>query len=229
MSALATVTSFALSTTFTPPATCTENHFTMLERLDYRIYKNYPDPAGTIITDCYPTQYLSSYFSQMQVKTPLPAIAPINCPIGYETATSMENGYRAFCPSGFSLAAPSASFIASRPAYGATCYSDIKSLLVTSYNAAGAVATSTWTAESTGSQAYALVIEGFATSAPTGTDARGSPLKTVSPTGTAPNPIGGANTTSDRQHKKSEGTGNAGFVGMVGSVAGLCLFLAVAL
>lgn len=226
MSTLATVTSFALSTTFTPPATCTENHFTMLERLDYRIYKNYPDPAGTTLTDCYPTQYLSSYFSQMEVKTALPAIAPIVCPVGYETATSLDNGYRAFCPSGFSLAAPSASSIASRPAYGATCYSDIKSLLVTSYNSAGSVATSTWTAESTGSQAYALVIEGFVKSAPTGSDSSATAKKTVSPTGTAAHPIGGANSTTLAQ-KKSEG--NGGFVGMVGSVAGLCLLLAVVL
>ncbi|KAE9962531.1 hypothetical protein BLS_000211 [Venturia inaequalis] len=226
MSEVATLTAFALSTTFTPPATCTENHFTMLERLDYRIYKNYPDPAGTILTDCYPTQYLSSYFSQMEVKTPLPPIAPIVCPVGYTTATSLDNGYRAFCPSGFSLAAPSASSIATRPAYGATCYSDIKSLLVTSYNSAGSVATSTWTAQSTGSQAYALVIEGFAKTAPTGTDSSATAKKTVSPTGTAANPIGGANTTAE---KKSEGTGTGGFVGMIGSVAGLCLLLAVAL
>lgn len=226
MSTLATVTSYALSSTFTPPATCTENHFTMLERLDYRIYKNYPDPAGTTLTDCYPTQFLSSYFSQMAVKTPLPAIAPVVCPVGYETATSMDNGYLAFCPSGFSLAAPSASSIASRPAYGATCYSDIKSLLVTSYNSAGSVATSTWTAESTGSQAYALVIEGYAKSAPTGSDSSASATKTVSPTGTAANPIGGANTTAE---KKSDGNGNGGFMGMVGSVAGLCLLLAVVL
>lgn len=63
-------------------------------------------------------------------------------------------------------------------------------------------------------------------SAPTGTDAAASATKTLSPTGTAANPIGGANVTAE---KKSEGTGNGGFVGMVGSVAGLCLLLAVVL
>ncbi|QDS73421.1 hypothetical protein FKW77_008412 [Venturia effusa] len=217
-----TPTNFALSTTFTPPATCTENHFTMLERLDYRIYKNYPDPASETFTDCYPTQFLTSYFSQMTVPTPLPAFAPVVCPVGYETATALDNGYRAFCPSGFSLAAPSVSTIADRPAYGATCYSDISTLLVTSYNSAGSVATSTWTASSTGSQAYALVIEGYATSAPTGSDSSA----TASPTGTAAQPIGGANVTG---HKKSDSNGNIEFMSLVGSVAGLCLLLAVVL
>lgn len=228
MSALATITSFALTTTFTPPATCTQDHLTMLESLDYRIYKNYPDPAGTTLTDCYPTQFLSSYFSQKAVQTPLPAFAPLVCPIGYETATTNTDGYLACCPSGFSLAAPSASSIATRPAYGATCYSEISSVLVTSYNSAGSVATSTWTAESTGSQAYALVIEGYAKSSPTasasGTGSQATATSDASKTGTSGQPVQVAGTTST-----SDGGKGVIVSGVIGSVAGFFLLLATLL
>lgn len=60
------------------------------------------------------------------------------------------------------LALPTTSTIANRPAYGGTCYSDISTVVVTAYDNSSVIATSTWVASSSGAQAYALVMEGYA-------------------------------------------------------------------
>jgi len=153
---------FALSTTFTPPATCTQDHLTELPTPYYYVYLNYPDPIpATTFTDCYPSQFISSYFSQQSVTTPLAAFEPFICPVGYVEVSVHPSaaGYLACCPSGFALAPPS-SVIASRPAYGGTCYSDISTVLVTAYGTDSITATSTYVG-APGAQAYALVLEGY--------------------------------------------------------------------
>jgi hypothetical protein len=85
---------FAISTTFTPPATCTDHHLTLIESLEYEIWFNYPDPVpNTWITDCYPSQYVSSYLAAAALPTPPPANSPFVCPVGYETILSTRGGY----------------------------------------------------------------------------------------------------------------------------------------
>jgi hypothetical protein len=93
----------AISTTFTPPATCTQTHLTLMEYYAYQIWLNYPVPVpGITSTDCYPSQYMSSYFSAQYVTTPLPAPTPLVCPVGYGTilsTTVSSSEYVACCPS----------------------------------------------------------------------------------------------------------------------------------
>ena len=94
----------AISTTFTPPATCTQDHLTLMEYYQYEIWLNYPVPVpGTTSTQCYPSQYVSSYFSAQYITTPLPAPTPLVCPVGYGTilSTTIDSSseYIACCPS----------------------------------------------------------------------------------------------------------------------------------
>jgi hypothetical protein len=171
---------FAISTTFTPPATCTEQHLTMMERLAYEIWMNYPDPVdGTTITDCYPSPWMSSYLEQETATTPLPAISPIVCPVGYGQVLS-TNGYIACCPSSFLLASPTKNAISTRPGYGGTCYTDISTVVVTGYDNSSVTATSTWAASESGAQAYALVWEGYALPNATGNAIFSSSVRNLS-------------------------------------------------
>jgi hypothetical protein len=93
----------AISTTFTPPATCTQGHLTLMEYYQYQIWLNYPVPVpGTTSTACYPSQFISSYFSAQDITTPLPAPTPLVCPVGYGTilsTTVSSSDYIACCPS----------------------------------------------------------------------------------------------------------------------------------
>ena len=71
----------------------------MMESLQWEIWLNYPVPVSTsTVADCYPTEFISSYLSAATMTTPLPAISPLVCPIGYGTALS-SGGYVACCPS----------------------------------------------------------------------------------------------------------------------------------
>ena len=75
-----------------------------MEYYQYQIWLNYPVPVpGTTRTDCYPSQYMSSYFSAQYITTPLPAPTPLFCPVGYGTILSTTVGnsseYIACCPS----------------------------------------------------------------------------------------------------------------------------------
>lgn len=93
----------AISTTFTPPATCTQDQLTLMEYYQYQIWLNYPVPVpGTTSTGCYPSQFISSYFSAQYITTPLPAPTPLVCPVGYGTilsTTVSSSDYIACCPS----------------------------------------------------------------------------------------------------------------------------------
>ena len=157
--------SWAITTTFTPPATCTYSQYTMMAASQYYVYINYPDPVGTSTstqTECYPTEFASSYFSQKAQITPLPAIEPLICPKGYQSISSQvfPNGYLACCPNGMSLHT-SDNAPGTRPAFNATCFTDISTILVTAYGTSSITTTSTWSA-SAGAQAYGLPIEGYA-------------------------------------------------------------------
>lgn len=158
---------FALTTTFTPPSpSCTQSHWTLLgPAKSYYIYLNYPTPVnGTTSADCYPSQFLSSYLEQQSAITPLPAIQPLICPVGYASISlgGAPDGYLACCPDSMELALSSPTQ-SDRPAFGGTCYTPISSVTVTAYGDSSVTATSAWvTPASVGAQAYAIPIEGYA-------------------------------------------------------------------
>lgn len=166
-SASAAQSTYALTTTFTPAApTCTQSYWTLLgPAKSYFIYLNYPEPIPqSTFGQCYPSQFLSSYLAQQSVTTPLPAIQPLICPVGYASMSiaNAPDGYLACCPSsmGLALSTPTQS---GRPAFGGTCYTAITSITVTAYGDQSVTATSLWTTPAAiGAQAYALPIEGYA-------------------------------------------------------------------
>lgn len=183
---------FAISTTFTPPATCTETQMTMVGRLADEIWMNFPNPVSTTTFNaCYPSQFVSSYLSQSAATTILPAISPLACPLGYSQLqlSNTPSGYMACCPTGFSLALPTstASMIATRPAYGGTCYTDLtlfQTITVTSFGSASDTGIQIFTAQTTPAQAYALVMEG-SQAGPITTTVTASPATPTTPTTTA--------------------------------------------
>ncbi|KAG4440569.1 hypothetical protein IFR05_003936 [Cadophora sp. M221] len=171
---LATATSAAslglitpsLTTTFIPTATtCTENRVTMLANRAFQIWMNAPVPVpGTTFTDCYPSQYITSFLLSAGSVTQ-PAFAPLICPQHYSAVGPYTSNYIACCPSEYSFAQPQSTVFKDRPAFGGTCYSNIDMatpVLVTAYGSSSVTATSFFTATVTNAQAYAYPIDGFA-------------------------------------------------------------------
>ncbi|KAH9217513.1 hypothetical protein DL95DRAFT_386361 [Leptodontidium sp. 2 PMI_412] len=171
---LATATSAAsfglitpsLTTTFIPTATtCTENRVTMLANRAFQIWMNAPVPVpGTTFTDCYPSQYITSFLLSAGSVTQ-PAFAPLICPQHYSAVGPYTSNYIACCPSEYSFAQPQSTAFKDRPAFGGTCYSNIDMatpVLVTAYGSSSVTATSYFTATVTNAQAYAHPIDGFA-------------------------------------------------------------------
>lgn len=91
-----------LTTTFTPPPSCTQGHITMLMSAAYQIWLNEPRPVpNTTVSDCYPPQFMTSFLASVS-KTILPAFSPLVCPDNYftiynQTFTSRPL-YVACCP-----------------------------------------------------------------------------------------------------------------------------------
>lgn len=163
MTSVTDAAQYAITTTFQPPAICTQSQFTMLALQQYFVYINYPIPVpSTTFTECYPSQFMSSWLSQRSETTPLPSIAPLICPKGYQTVqvANQPDGYVACCPSGMGLATSTQAPF-DRPAFNGTCYLDISTIRVTAYGTSEVTTTSTWIAPK-GAQAYALPIEGYA-------------------------------------------------------------------
>jgi len=162
-----------LTTTFTPPSSCTENRLSQMPPPGYMIWMNEPVPAPNItISDCFPREFLRDYQtvqSAVAGSSVVPAMSPLVCPIGYCTVYAGDDNYIACCPSGYQLHRPDTTILQDRPGYGGTCYSDFtmgKTVYVTAYNATGATNLAAWTASTSGAQAYAHVIDGFATQSP---------------------------------------------------------------
>ncbi|KAL0938167.1 CFEM domain protein [Colletotrichum truncatum] len=161
-------TTVALTTTFTPPAECTENHLTMLVGALEKIWINEPVPLpNSTITSCYPTEWVNGYSSVMFKSSSMaPVMSPLVCPSGWNTESSTwSNGYIACCASGFTFAAPTKTADRDRPAYGGTCYSNFdlsQTATVTVYNPVELSTTIAWVATTTPAQAYAHPIEGIA-------------------------------------------------------------------
>lgn len=96
-----TITVAALTTTFTPPATCTQMHLTQLSAESYQIWLNEPNPvASSKFGDCYPSQFIQGYTSIVNASSSIaPMFSPLVCPIGWSTAQEWDNGYIACCQS----------------------------------------------------------------------------------------------------------------------------------
>ncbi|RDL41366.1 uncharacterized protein BP5553_01345 [Venustampulla echinocandica] len=167
----------ALTTTFIPKAsTCTENHLTILPDKSNEIWMNAPIPvSGTTFSDCYPTQFMSSYLLAAS-STIQPAFNPLVCPENYSTVGAFASNYIACCPSGYTWAQPTTTQFPDRPAYGGTCYTPLPSgvpFTATSYGHEGVATITTFQATVTNAKAYANPLDGYAyggaqvTSAPT--------------------------------------------------------------
>jgi len=174
-----TIPAVPLTTTFTAPAQCTENHLTMLVGALEKIWINEPVPLpNQTISSCYPTEWLGGYESVISSSSSVaPYMSPLVCPDGWNTETSTwTNGYIACCASGFTFAAPSSAIDTDRPAYGGTCYSNFelgKTATVTVYNNRELSTTIAWAASTTPAQAYAHPIDGIAADyTPTATGSR---------------------------------------------------------
>ncbi|KAF7556737.1 hypothetical protein G7Z17_g1250 [Cylindrodendrum hubeiense] len=164
---IVTIAVVPLTTTFKPPASCTQGRLSQLASPGYEIWINEPEPAyGEKVTDCYPSQYIGRYTSLANESSSIaPLMSPLVCPEGWVTAKQWTNAYIACCASGYNLAPPSVTSDSDRPAYGGTCYSNFKSgqtATVTAYDNENVTATVKWIASSSADQAYGHVIDGFA-------------------------------------------------------------------
>ena len=91
-----------LTTTFTPPAQCAENHLTYSSP-GYLIWVNEPVPAlNQTSSACYPNEFLQQYTSvssNTKGASIVPAMSPLVCPSNHCTAIVGETNYAVCCPS----------------------------------------------------------------------------------------------------------------------------------
>ncbi|KAH7357626.1 hypothetical protein BKA66DRAFT_394384, partial [Pyrenochaeta sp. MPI-SDFR-AT-0127] len=167
------VTTLALSTTFTPAASCASNKLTLLPPPGYFIWANEPVPFnGTTVTNCYPPEFLESYTSApsgIDGTSIVPVMSPLVCPANFCTVHVGDDNYIACCPSGYKLHAPLTPKVRDRPAYGGTCYSDFslsQTVTVLKYDSLGETNVEPWVATVSPAQAFAHPIDGFAKSFP---------------------------------------------------------------
>ncbi|KAF2133097.1 hypothetical protein P153DRAFT_392955 [Dothidotthia symphoricarpi CBS 119687] len=146
----------------------------MLPPPGYLIWANEPVPfPGTTVTNCYPPEFLKSYTpvsAGVTASSIVPVMSPLVCPSNFCTQRVGEDNYIACCPSGYQFQAPATPQIRDRPFYGGTCYSEFsvsKSATVLKYGEDGQTDVELWAATTTGANAYAHPIDGFAISFPT--------------------------------------------------------------
>lgn len=93
----------ALTTTFTPPATCTDDLLTMLTAKSFQIWINEPLPLpGSMLGDCYPSEWIDGYTSVVSSSSSVaPMMSPLVCPSGWKTQSddTWTSGYIACCAS----------------------------------------------------------------------------------------------------------------------------------
>ncbi|EXF76443.1 hypothetical protein CFIO01_11830 [Colletotrichum fioriniae PJ7] len=206
------VATVALTTTFTPPAECVENHLTMLVGALEKIWINEPVPLpNSTLASCHPTQWVNGYSSALSASSSIaPYMSPLVCPSGYSTESSTwSSGYIACCASGFTFAAPAKTADADRPAYGGTCYSNFdlsQTATVTVYNPEELSTTIAWVATTTPAQAYAHPIDGIAADYTPGASTSGSSGSTKT------NSAGVAVETDENAAPRLGGNSRAAFV-----------------
>ncbi|KAI9152092.1 hypothetical protein HJFPF1_09315 [Paramyrothecium foliicola] len=163
-----TVEKIPLTTTFTPPATCTEERLTMLSSPRYQIWLNEPMPvSGSKLDDCYPSEFMSGYTSLPGTTGSVaPLMSPLVCPQGWWTVGTWDVSYIACCQSGWNLALPTtAPRDPKRSAYGGTCYSNFEAgqtATVTKYDDKEVTETGIFSASTSLDQAYGHPIDGIA-------------------------------------------------------------------
>ncbi|KAH7084664.1 hypothetical protein BKA63DRAFT_756 [Paraphoma chrysanthemicola] len=230
-------TTIGLSTTFTPAASCASNKLTMLPPPGFFIWANEPVPfTSTTVTNCYPEEFLRSYTSLLSgtlVSSIVPVMSPLVCPSNFCTQYVAEDNYIACCPSGYLFEPPATPKVRERPGYGGTCYSQFtvaSTATVLQYDSIGGTNMAPFVASTSGANAYAHPIDGFAPFAPrlgcaatssslaslgSASGSAGVPTRSdLSISSSAPN----ANASSGGSSSTSPGT-IAGAV--VGSLAGL--------
>jgi hypothetical protein len=94
-------TVMALTTTFTPPTTCSQMHLTQLSSPHYQVWLNEPYPVPqSKFPECYPTEFIGGYTSIFNISSSIaPMMSPLVAPIGWHTVKELDNGYIALCPS----------------------------------------------------------------------------------------------------------------------------------
>ncbi|KAI0018069.1 hypothetical protein F4780DRAFT_559204 [Xylariomycetidae sp. FL0641] len=158
-----------LTTTFTPPASCTQGQLTLIASPGYFVWMNEPVPASSVtFPDCYPSEFMQGYetFSSNPTTTGsrVPMMSPLVCPLGWHTV-SQSGDYRACCPENFLLAPPATVIDPNRPAYGGTCFSDWtrgQTASVSGYDASTFTGMTLVEAITTPFQVYAHVMDGMA-------------------------------------------------------------------
>ncbi|KAK7985671.1 hypothetical protein PG996_005090 [Apiospora saccharicola] len=162
-----TITVEALTTTFTPPATCLESHLSMLApSAGWEIWLNEPAPVpGTTIGDCYPSEFMRGYVSEVGASSSIaPFFKPLVCPKGWWAAQTWANGYIACCNEGYHLHPPDTTRDPERPAYGGTCYSTFtvgQTAPVSKYGNDSFTAMGKFLATTSVDQAYGHVMDGY--------------------------------------------------------------------
>ncbi|KAF2727447.1 hypothetical protein EJ04DRAFT_505710 [Polyplosphaeria fusca] len=166
-------TTLALSTTFTPAASCTDNKLTMLPSPGFFLFVNEPVPfPNTTVTNCYPSEFLKSYTaisSSTYGSSIVPVMSPLVCPSNFCTRWVGDDNYIVCCPSGYGFRPPATPSIRDRPGYGGSCsslFSLSQTTTVLKYNVDGLTNVEPWTASTPGMNAYAHPIDGFAASSP---------------------------------------------------------------
>ncbi|KAJ8115311.1 hypothetical protein OPT61_g3020 [Boeremia exigua] len=170
-------TTLALSTTFTPPASCAlPSQINILPPPGYLIWWNEPVPyTSKTISACYPSEFLRSYTSVAPTSARalgssiVPAMSPLVCPQNFCTQYVGDNNYIACCPSGYKFETTGTPVLSTRPAYGGICYTDIpisQELTAVVYDSTGSAHQEVWAPSTTGAQGWAHPIDGWAASEP---------------------------------------------------------------
>lgn len=235
-------TTLALSTTFTPPASCAlPSQINILPSPGYLIWWNEPVPfPSRTVSDCYPTEFLKSYTSIAPTtlgalgSSIVPAMSPLVCPQNFCTQYVGDNNYIACCPSGYKFATTGVPIVSERPAYGGICYTDIpkgEELTAVIYDSMGSTRQEIWSPSTTGAQGWAHPIDGWAASSATaGCAAKKEESKSTSQS-TQPKssqkPLSSATGSTRKKGKKAKGGVIAGAV--LGALAGLIAILALVL
>ncbi|KAL5374874.1 hypothetical protein DPSP01_011626 [Paraphaeosphaeria sporulosa] len=233
-------TTLALSTTFTAPASCAATHnIDILPSPGFLIYWNEPFPApGVTASGCYPKEFLKSYTAvspsaaRALGSSVVPAMSPLACPDKWCTAYAGNDNYLACCPESYKFdTTTSALAVSSRPAYGGICYSDIaisQSETARIYDANGSSATQMWSASTSGAQAWAHPIDGWASSgvkvsvgcAAPSSSSSSSTSRNSKATTSSKGSSGGVS-SSKKKYKKKKASGGAIAGAVIGAIIGL--------
>jgi hypothetical protein len=223
-------TTIALSTTFTPPASCTlESQINILPPPGQLLWWNEPVPYTSMtVSSCYPSEFLRSYTSIAPTSdgalgsSIVPAMSSLVCPDNFCTQYAGANNYIACCPSGYKFTTTGAPIASDRPAYGGVCYTDIplsQKLTAVVYDSTGSAHQEIWAPSTSGARGYAHPIDGWAKSSPV----LGCPTKsttTKSSTSKA-NPKSSSQSTKPKSGK-SKGKGK-GKKKSPGAIAGIVI------